>query len=176
MQQGLSLPRPAVQRPRGTVVTYLRNVPADGPPALDLPFIVRTAAAKIIAAVPLEPSTRVFFVEPSLLSPNRERLGCIDAKEIQLRVMTLGAQLCPIEPACRKFIATIGHISAAENSQLKHLFRREFRSEVRVKIPSRGRGQRISIVLLHFIVDLYPAFLHVYSQSNRVELTQRVSP
>jgi hypothetical protein len=71
MKQSLSLTRPARQVPRFTVLLDLRDMPPDGLPTFDLAGIFfGYAATYVIAAIPLEPASRVVFMDPAVLAPN----------------------------------------------------------------------------------------------------------
>src|ERR1700679_3118040 len=59
MQQRLALARPAGMVAGVAIAFDLAGVGADRLPALDLPRVVGDAAAKVIAAIPLEPAARV---------------------------------------------------------------------------------------------------------------------
>jgi len=82
MKQCLSLPPSTTQVAASTVLLNLGDMATDGPPALNLPLVVQTASSHIVSAVPLEPSARVFVVDPALVSPDRKRLGCVNAKKV----------------------------------------------------------------------------------------------
>ena len=101
MQQRLALLAAALQVAAAAVLFYLGDVATNRPPAFDLPLVVRAAAAHVVAAVPLEPAARVFFVEPTLFAPHGERLRGVDAEVVQLGVVPLVAQLGAREPIGR---------------------------------------------------------------------------
>ena len=62
----------------------LTGMAGKGAPAFDLVGINPVnAAAKIVAAIPLEPAAWVRFDDPSLLLPVGERLTALDAKIIE---------------------------------------------------------------------------------------------
>src|SRR5262245_40066672 len=87
VQQGLALAAPAQQIARLAFLFPLPDLPPDRLPALDLPLVLRRhAATHVVAAVPLEPAARVVVVEPAFLAPDRKRLACVDAEEIQRAV------------------------------------------------------------------------------------------
>src|SRR4051812_39013715 len=92
VEQRLALPRPAGQVTAPAVLLDLRNVPADRPPALNLPRVVRAAPTQEVPAEPLEPAARVVVMGPALRAPDCERLGRIHPKVVQLRIMVLGAE------------------------------------------------------------------------------------
>src|SRR5262250_3186258 len=71
MQQRLSLPAPTVQIAAPAVFPHLRHMPLNAAPAANLTFVVGTASAKKIAAVPLEPASRIFVVDPPIRTPDR---------------------------------------------------------------------------------------------------------
>src|SRR4030095_1240633 len=71
MKQSLSLTRPARRVSRFTVLLDLRAMPSDVLPTFDLGGIFfGHAATHVIAAIPLEPASRVLFMDPAALSPN----------------------------------------------------------------------------------------------------------
>jgi hypothetical protein len=70
MKQGLSLPAPAIERPPGTILSELRNVTLHSAPPFNLSLVVNASAAHVVTAVPLEPATRIFVINPTLLFPN----------------------------------------------------------------------------------------------------------
>jgi len=47
----------------------------------------------------------------------------------------------------------IGHVFAAKNAKLEHLFRSEFRSKIGMKISPRRLRQSIGVAALHEIVN-----------------------
>jgi serine phosphatase RsbU (regulator of sigma subunit) len=86
VQPGLTLAASAFQVAGLAVFPYAFHVPLDRPPSSDLPRIVRTAAAHVIPAAPLEPAARV-------LSPRSLRLPCIPCYN---QSRWCGAGLCAI--------------------------------------------------------------------------------
>src|SRR5690349_15905645 len=119
MEQRLSLPWATGQIALPTVLLDLGNMPPHGAPAPDLTLVVRTPPAEKIATIPLKPAAWVFVVDPTLGPPSRQRLRCIDTEEIQLRIVTLGAQFGMFEPTRRKLLTAIRHVLAAEYSELQ---------------------------------------------------------
>src|SRR5690349_5109237 len=85
MQQRLALASAAGEVAELAVALDLPHVTADRPPALDLSCVlVRHAAAQIVAAVPLEPATRIVLVQPSFATPFRQGLAGPDAEIVEL--------------------------------------------------------------------------------------------
>lgn len=83
VKQGLSLARSAPSIAHLTMSAELGNVAPHCPPAADLPIIfVRYPAALVVTTVPLEPTTRVIRMNPSLCSPGTEWLTCVNAKPV----------------------------------------------------------------------------------------------
>ena len=74
-------------------------------------------------------------------------------KKIQALVVSFWRKLRCIEPISRKFITAIRHVFAAENSEGEHLFRRQIRLEIGMKIPSLWLGKEVFISLLHSVLD-----------------------
>ena len=168
MEQSLALSWPAIKRLRRTVLLNLRNMPAHRPPPAYLPFIVRATTAVIITAVPLKPTSRILVIDPPLLAPYGKWLRRIDSKKIQFRIVAFRAKLRLFEPIRRKFVAAVRHILSAKNTKAEHLLRRQFRLEVEMKIAAGRCGQRVSITLLHLVVDFDPAQSHRRSRSHAV--------
>jgi len=112
-------------------------VPVRCPPPLDLSIIVATPSTKIIAAVPLKPSSGIVFVNPPFVSPNGKRLGSVDSEKVERRIASPDTQFSILEPDLRKLFDTIGHVLPTKNSQAKHLLGCELRVEVRVEILPR---------------------------------------
>src|SRR5262245_43466391 len=72
IQQRLPLAAPAEEVARLTIFLHLPHMTEDCFPALDLPAIfVRHAPAHVIAAVPLEPATRIVGMDPAFALPFR---------------------------------------------------------------------------------------------------------
>lgn len=70
MEQGLSLPGPAIENPPRTILSKLRNVTLHGAPPPDLSPVVSASAAPVVTAVPLEPAAWIFVITPTLLFPD----------------------------------------------------------------------------------------------------------
>ena len=74
MQQGLPLALAATQVAERAVLSYLSDVTLHGLPAGDLaPVFVGHPPAQVVAAVPLEPASRVVRMYPSASLPLGER-------------------------------------------------------------------------------------------------------
>ena len=71
MQNRLPLPRATFHVTPLAVLLHLGDVSLDRLPTIDLPLIVLPASAHVVTTVPLEPATRVVFMEPALFLPNR---------------------------------------------------------------------------------------------------------
>ena len=162
LEQGLTLPGSAIPVACSAVFLYLRDMPLKSAPPSDLAIIVRTTAPHIIAAVPLKPAARIFVVDPSLLSPVRQRPGRVHAEAVQCRVMAFGAKLGLGEPVCRKFRRAVRHVFPAEDAESEHLFRGQLRAEIGVKVPANRLSQEIFIALLHQIIDFDTHGFHLY--------------
>src|SRR6476659_2799756 len=131
-------------------------MPANGAPTLDLALVVGTTPPEIVTAIPLKPAAWVLRVNPPFPAPDRERLGGIDAEEIELWSVTLGTEPGVGKPVAREFRLTVFHVCAAKNSEPEHLFRGHLRIEARGKILSDGFRQEILVTALHSVVDLDP--------------------
>ena len=134
MQHRLALPAATVELSSFAVNLDLGYMSLDGLPALDLPFIILAAASHVVATVPLKPSARIFPVKPALLSPHRQGLRSIHAEEVQLRIMSLMAELRLRKPTLRKLLTTVRHILPAKNPKLEHLLRRQLGFEIGMKV------------------------------------------
>src|SRR4051812_37734363 len=91
VQQSLSLARATGEIAAAAMLGDLGHVAPYRPPAPDLPLVIKAAAAHKVATIPLKPAARIFVIDPPLRAPNGQCLRSIDAKEIQLRIMPLGA-------------------------------------------------------------------------------------
>ena len=134
---------------------YLCGVTTHRPPTFDLSRILhRQSTAQIIATIPLKPPTWIMrFVNPTFLSPNTQRLTCVDMKIVERFACSAWRELCTEKPRFWKFFGAIRKILSAKHSQGEHLFWRETRLEFRIKITSGTCGAIIPIPALHFIVD-----------------------
>lgn len=153
VQQRLALPAAAVEVAAVAVLANLGDVPFHGFPAFDLPFIVLAAAAHVIAAVPLEPPARILFVDPTFFAPDSKRLRGVYAEVVELGVVPLGAQFGVIEPVGRELLCAIGHVLAAEDAEFEHLFRRELRLELGMKVLAHRLRAVVNVLALHFVAD-----------------------
>jgi hypothetical protein len=161
MEQGLSLSRAAIQSERRAVFADLSDVPADGTPAFYLTLVIWTPSAEIIAAIPLEPASRVFVIDPAFRAPDGKRLRRVNAKEVELRIVTFAAKPRILEPVGGKFAAAVGHVPPAKDAKREHLFRRKFGAEIGMEIPALGFCQKVSIISLHAIAYLDPFRFHL---------------
>ena len=153
MQKGLALPAATTQVARLAVLAQLRHVPLDRDPALDLPLVVLDSAAHVISAVPLEPPSRIFGVDPAFGDPIREWLRGRNTKEIEARVRAIGAELRVLEPVGGKLGAAVGHVFSTEHSQGQHVSGRQFGFEPRVKPFTWCADQLVGVDVLHFVID-----------------------
>ena len=131
MEYCLPLLPPAAKVARPAVVRDLGNMSPYRPPSSDLAFVVRAPSSQVVPAVPLKPPPRVLVIDPSPLPPLGERQRGIYAEQVQSGIMPLMTHPRFLEPRCREFLDTIGHVFAAEDAQLEHLFRGEIRREAR---------------------------------------------
>ena len=72
--------------------------------------------------------------------------------------MALVAKLRASEPRRGKLFTAVSQILATEYSQLKHLFRRQLRFEIRMKVLAGRFGEVIDVTFLHQVVDLHCDF------------------
>src|SRR5262249_54152501 len=101
MQHSLALLTPTCQVTAKAILPQLRDVLTNRARATNLTRVIFTPPAHKVAAIPLEPTTRIFCVNPSLLLPYREWLGRIDAKAIQRGVVASRGKLGAVEPIGR---------------------------------------------------------------------------
>ncbi len=80
MEKGLPLPPAARAVTSPACLFQLRDVSPNSAPPFDLSLIIQATPAEIVAAIPLEPSPRIFRINPAFGSPNRERLRGINPK------------------------------------------------------------------------------------------------
>ena len=69
VQQRLALPAPAVLVTGRAVLLDLGDMACHGQPAFDLAFVVCTAPAHVVAAIPLEPTARIIGMDPAFGAP-----------------------------------------------------------------------------------------------------------
>ena len=97
---------------------------------------------------------------PTLAAPHRERLAGRNPEEVHPGVGAFRGELCPREPTGRKLVPAIGQVFSAEDAEAQHFRRREFRTEVRVKIAADGCNENVPITLLHPVIDDDGSLLH----------------
>lgn len=66
-------------------------------------------------------------MDPAFSLPDRQRLRSIYAEEIQLRIMSIFAQLRAREPVTGEFFPAIVQVFSAEHAESQHLLGRELR-------------------------------------------------
>src|SRR5436190_12074542 len=153
VQQRLPLLAPAIEVAGATVLFELSNVSMDGSPAFDLALVVGTTPANEVAAVPLEPPPRIVVRDPVFRTPNRKRLGRVDAEVIQCGIVAVGTKLSLLEPVGWELRDAVGQVFSAEDSEFEHLLGGQLGPDIGVKMLSRGVGAIIDVGLLHVIVD-----------------------
>ena len=73
-----------------TVLLDLIDVTPESLPALDLATVFfRHSPAHVVAAVPLEPTTRIVGVDPAFFAPLRQRSASVDPEMVEGTVATL---------------------------------------------------------------------------------------
>ena len=142
----------------------------DGAPAANLPLVVGAAPPHIVPAVPLKPASRVLRMDPAFSPPLAQRLGCVDAEIVELRIVPRRAEFCSGEPRRRKLIAAIRHVFAAEDAEMEHLLRRELWGKVRCEIPAGRLRTVVNVAALHRVVDDDPDLPRGPPQSLRQRL------
>lgn len=90
LKQGLSLAGSAIEHSSRAILSELGNVTLGGAPSLDLALVVNAPAARVVAAIPLEPTARIFVIYPALLFPNRQRLRRGHFEEVLRGIMAIG--------------------------------------------------------------------------------------
>lgn len=66
--------------------------------------------------------------------------------------MSLVTEIRMLEPLSGKFLFAVCHVLPAEDAECKHLLRREFGPEARIKVGAFSFCEGVSAVLLHEIV------------------------
>ena len=118
MQQRLTLSSPAGEIATVAVVFDLCDVSLHREPSANLPIVFRRhATTEVVATVPLEPASGICRMDPTFLTPDRERLTCVHAEEIERRIVPLVTELRILEPISRKFVTTIRHVFPAEHTE-----------------------------------------------------------
>jgi hypothetical protein len=167
MQKRLPLLFPTTQIPFPAILPNLRNMSFHHSPPFDLPRIVLVTATHIISAIPLKPSARIIFMNPTFLSPKRKRHASLHTKKIQTVVsfFSLG-KLGMLEPALGKFLDAVTHIFPTKHSYLQHILGCQFRFEIRRKILPFHLGKFIGISLLHLVINDYDFFVFAGHGNN----------
>lgn len=127
---------------------HMRNVASHRSPALDLSLIVVAAPTHVVAAVPLEPTSGVFLVDPPFLTTDRERLRRQDPETIQRWIVPFAAKFRTAKPLSGKLSGAVGHVLTTKNAKRKHLLRRELRPKS--VTPASPHGRQKSILWVEF--------------------------
>ena len=162
MKQRLPLTGPALGFAARAVLSDLGNVPAHGAPTFDLALVIRTPPPHEVAAIPLKPAARIFVIEPAVFSPLRQWLRRVNAKAVELCIMTVRGQPRILEPGGGKFRPAVSHVLAAEHTQLQHFLRGQFRVKIRMKVLPYRFCAEVDIPGLHTVVYCYGPFSHLY--------------
>ena len=75
--------------------------------------------------------------------------------------MSILRKLCPVEPARRKFLSTIGHVFSSKDAELEHLFGRQLGRKSASKRTPHWFRAKIDIALLHFVIHFHAHRLHL---------------
>ena len=162
MKQRLPLTGPALGFASRAVLSDLGNVSAHGAPTFDLTLVIGTPPPHEVAAIPLKPAARIFVIEPAVFSPLRQWLRRVNAKAVELCVMTVRGQPRILKPSGGKFRPAVSHVLAAEYTQLEHFPRGQFRMKISMKVLPYGFLAEVDITSLHKVVDCYGLFSHLY--------------
>ena len=161
VQQGLALARAASPVAGLAGATELSDMAANGLPAANLSLVlVEHAAALVVAAIPLEPATRIVGMYPASRPPDTERLASIYTEPVEGRISVILRQARLGEPAFGEFVAAISHVLAAEDSERQHLGRCQVWSEIGMEVATGGRDKNVSVALLHTVVHVDTPRLH----------------
>jgi hypothetical protein len=135
------------------VGTNLSCMARKGSPPLYLDHIdVRQSSAKVIPAIPLEPSAWVRPKNPPLTPPMRQRLPAFYAEIVVIWVRRF-ADLCILKPRCWKLVSAIVAVFSLKHTHLKHLFRREKWCKIWCKILPDRCHQLVAVIRLHLIIN-----------------------
>ena len=142
MQQGLALPRAAVEVALAAVLADLRDVPAHRLPAPDL-ALARPGTGGPCSSGSTTGTSRAgrpWWIQPfcrqsdsgwEAFTPKKLRLGsCALRREPGVR-----------EPGRRELVAAIGHVLAAEDAQFQHLLGRQLGRKSGCEAAAGGRGE-----------------------------------
>ena len=153
LKECLSLTRATCEIARSAMPHHLCNMSPHRSPPSNLSRIILVPTTTIVSAIPLKPPARIIRVNPSFLSPHRERLTRINPKVIQLWIAFAGCEFRMRKPTLRKFLRTVSHIHPAKHTERKHIFRRKIGCKRRIKMLPLRFGEFVSIVALHSIVN-----------------------
>src|SRR6516225_8881455 len=120
MQHSLALLTPTCQVTAKAILPQLRDVPTNRAPTANLTRVIFTPPSHKVTAIPLEPTTRIFCENPSLLFPHREPLGRINAEAIQRWVVPSWTKFGAVEPISGILRRAVCHVLAAEDAYGKH--------------------------------------------------------
>jgi hypothetical protein len=168
VEEGLALPPPAHEVSGLAMGLELGDMALHGLPSRDLPVIIGASPSQVIAAVPLEPATRILIVDPALGAPIREGLRGVKEEVIELGPMLLMAEPGIFEPGGRIFPNAVSHVLAAEDAEPEHLVRPEIGAEIIAKSLARLFREEIAIALLHYVMDQDFSRFHVAPLSEMV--------
>ena len=153
MQESLSPNRPASQVAWPAVLLKLCFVTPHSFPAFNLPFVIRAAPSSEIPAIPLKPTSRIFFVDPAFLAPDRQRLRGINFEKVKIGIASLWRQLGVFKPVDGKFSGAISHVLTAEDAEAQHLFWCQVRMKIGMEVSAFRFRQKIDVSPLHQIID-----------------------
>ena len=77
-----------------------------------------------------------------------------DAEIVERGIAPATGEPRALEPVGGEFTSGVGHVLAAEHAEPQHLFRGQFRPELRIEIAARPGDQLVAIALLHAVVNL----------------------
>jgi hypothetical protein len=153
VKKSLSLAPPARQVAWFAVALDLPNVSSHRLPSSYLSLVLfRNSATHVVTTVPLEPTSGIVWVNPSLLTPHREWLAGIDAEVVEETISASAGELRVFEPTFRKFASCVRHVLAAKNTELQHLFRCQVWTKRRIEVAALWLNKLILISALHHII------------------------
>jgi len=114
----------------------------------------RRTSSDEISAIPLKPASWILRINPALRLPFTQRLGRVYRIVIQADVFFVGVEFSVVKPVIRKLGTAIGQIFPTKHPELQHFGGSEFRPEIGVKIFTFVFNQRVTVFLLHSVINV----------------------